>query len=145
MEKRWKRRAEAETARNMQEKQLRGLWHPALILKTLLFLRNQPQSVLGTLCGRCVDVVRTLCMTLCRRCVWLFGNVVRTLCRALRAITGLRHTALTLKTEGFPKQSAISGPGNVVRTLCRRCVDVVRTLCMTLCVVLGGTLCGRFA
>ena len=72
-------------------------------------------------------------MTLCRRCVWLFGDVVRTLCRALRAITGLGQTALTIKTVHFPKQSAINGPGNVVQTLCRRCVDVVRTLCMTLC------------
>ena len=42
MEKRWKGRAEAETDRNMQEKQLSGLWHTALILKTPPFLRNQP-------------------------------------------------------------------------------------------------------
>ena len=76
MEKRWKRFAEAETARNMQEEQLPGLWHTALILKTLLVLGNQPSSTLGTLCRRCVDVVLTLCMTLCRRCVWLFGDVV---------------------------------------------------------------------
>ena len=42
MEKRWKGRAEAETLRNMQEKQLWGLWHTALTLKTPHFRRNQP-------------------------------------------------------------------------------------------------------
>ena len=60
----------------MQEQQLPGLCHAALILKTLLALGNQPSSTLGTLCRRCVDVVSTLCMTLCRRCVWLFWDVV---------------------------------------------------------------------
>ena len=40
MEKRGKTVAEAETARNMEEKQLPGLWRTAPILKTLVFLRN---------------------------------------------------------------------------------------------------------
>ena len=75
MEKRWKRFAEAETARNMQEKQLPGLWHTALILKPWFSLGISPWNVVRTLCRRCVDVVYDV--------VYGFlGDVVRTLCRA---------------------------------------------------------------
>ena len=55
------------------------------MLETGLLLGSRPYPALRNVCGRCADVVRTLCMTLCERCVWLFGDVVRTLCGALRA------------------------------------------------------------
>ena len=55
-------------------------------------------------------------------------DVVRTLCRALRAIAGLLHTALTLKTA--------------LGTLCGRCVDVVATLWPRCADVVYDVVCG---